>query len=101
MQPSTVSIRFQSLRNLDRLRAKKEIPLTTKTNSTSSEMLTVTETLTALNIGRTKFYKLLKTGRLPVRCVRVGETWRCSRRDVERYCHGEPVITEAAAPEAA
>lgn len=101
MQPNTEAFRFQSHRNLDRLRAKKELPLTTKTNSTQAELLTVTETYTALNIGRTKFYKLLNSGRLPVRCVRVGDTWRCSRRDVERYCHGEQVAAETASPEAA
>lgn len=75
--------------------------MTTKTNSTPAELLTVTETYTALNIGRTKFYKLLKTGRLPVRCVRVGDVWRCSRRDVERYCHGEPGAAETSTSEAA
>lgn len=75
--------------------------MTTKTDSTQSELLTVIETCAALNIGRTKLYKLMKTGQLPVRAVRVGDVWRFSRRDVERYCHGEAATAEAGTPEAA
>ena len=62
----------------------------TKAKPTVAELMTVTETYTALNIGRSKFYKLLKNEQLPFRVVRIGDTLRFSRRDVMAYCHGEP-----------
>jgi excisionase family DNA binding protein len=98
MQPSTEAIRLQSRRNLDRLRAEKVIPLTTKTNPMPAELLTVAETCAALNIGRTKFYSLLNAGELPFRRVRLGEHWRFSRREVERYCHGDLASQLAGGP---
>lgn len=101
MQPSTEAIRFQSRCNLDRLQAKKEIPLTTQSNATHAELLTVAETCAALGMGRTKLYKMLKTGTLPVRAVRVGDVWRFSRRDVEHFCHGDPDSAQPTAPKAA
>lgn len=100
-EPSTEAIRFQSRRNLDRLRPKKELPLKTQSNTRPAELLTVAETCAALGMGRTKLYKLLKEGALPVRAVRVGDVWRFSRRDVERFCHGEPANGDSATTEAA
>ena len=63
--------------------------MATRANSTRAELLTVDETCAALNIGRSKFYKLLGAEELPIRRIRLGDHWRFSRQDVERFCHGE------------
>jgi len=54
-----------------------------------SELMDIRELAFALGIGKTKAYDLLNRGQLPVRPLRVGEAWRFSRREVERFCHGD------------
>lgn len=52
------------------------------------DLITITELAARLGIGKTKTYALLNTGQLPIRRIRLGEHWRFSRVEVERFCHG-------------
>lgn len=53
------------------------------------DLLTVSQTIARLNIGRTKFYEMLDSGELPFRRIRLGSHMRFSRLEVERFCHGD------------
>lgn len=71
----------------------KALPMerfTLKSSATTHEpdLITVSELAARLGIGRTKLYELLNTGQLPIRRIRLGEHWRFSRVEVERFCHG-------------
>ena len=48
-----------------------------------NEYLTALETMSLLYIGKTTFYKLVRSGELPA--FRVGKQWRVSRENLMKF----------------
>lgn len=61
----------------------------TTTTQQEPDLITIGELSARLGIGKTKTYQMLNSGQLPIRRIRLGEHWRFSRLEVERFCHGE------------
>lgn len=53
------------------------------------DLLSVAQLSQRLGFGKTKTYRLLNSGELPFRRIRLGEQWRFSRLEVERFCHDQ------------
>jgi len=63
--------------------------MATKPTPQEADLITISELAARLGIGKTKTYALLNAGELPIRRIRLGDHWRFSRLDVERFCHGD------------